>query len=64
MDEGIRTAVYPYSKLRSILRPEDCRLAVLDESAVFEREFGNALVVPFYGMNGDELLEGRIAVTE
>jgi hypothetical protein len=49
-EEGHRTAAYPYNKLGLILRPEDCRNAVLEESAPFESEFGHELVAPFYDL--------------
>jgi hypothetical protein len=48
MDEGFRTAAYPYGKFCPIRRPEDCRPAAIEESSTFEREFGNELVAPFY----------------
>ncbi len=47
-DEGFRTAVFPYNKLRSIRGRGDCRLAALEESSTFEAEFGLGLVRPFY----------------
>jgi hypothetical protein len=49
-DEGPRTAQYPYTKLRNIQEPVDCRTAILDETDCFEREFGKALVQPFYDL--------------
>ncbi len=48
LDEGMHTAVYPYFKLRNILKAEDARTAVLEETEPLEREFGRPLVEPFY----------------
>lgn len=47
-DEGSRTAVYPYFKLKNILTPEDCRPAALEETEALEREFGRAIADPIY----------------
>ena len=48
IDEGCRTAVYPYSKLRNISNRDDVRGAVLEETESLEDEFGRALIEPFY----------------
>ena len=47
-DEGPHTAVYPYFKLKNILKPGDCRPAVLEETEPLEREFGRPVVEPLY----------------
>jgi hypothetical protein len=48
IDEGPRTAVYPYAQLREMMAPEECRNAVLDETSTLESEFGLDLVQPLY----------------
>lgn len=50
LNEGSRTASYPYNKLCTIRRPEDCRSAALEESEPFEREFGEELARAFYNL--------------
>ena len=43
-----KTAAYPYDGLKDILAPEDCRRAVLDETAVVETECGRVMIEPLY----------------
>jgi hypothetical protein len=50
LDEGLRTAVYPYVQLKEILKPADCRHAILDESQALEAEFGLVAVQPLYNL--------------
>ena len=40
LDEGSKRALYPYPLLNNILRRDDCREAVLDETGALEHEFG------------------------
>jgi hypothetical protein len=47
-DEGAHTAVYPYAQLKEILRLDDVRDAVLDETCFLEELAGRAVVDPFY----------------
>lgn len=42
--------MYPYTQLREIQRPEDCRRAVIDETQALEDEFGQATVQPLYDL--------------
>ena len=48
VEEGPRTAVYPYSKLRPIREPSDVRSAIIDETQPLESEFGVSVVEPLY----------------
>ena len=58
-DEGASRPLYPYSLLKNILSPSDCREAVLNETAPFEEEFGQAFVQSF-----DDLLWRINTVTD
>lgn len=48
LDEGNRTAMYPYARLKPIRRRERVREAVLDETEPLDTEFGSDLIGPFY----------------
>ena len=68
IDEGTHTAVYPYFKLRNILKPEDARTAVIEETQTLEQEFGTSLVAPFYRLvwalnTGKEICTSHTAVS-
>lgn len=46
--EGQRPALYPYAQLRNILKPGDVEVAVGDECAGLQKEFGLTLIQPVY----------------
>jgi hypothetical protein len=48
LEEGERTAIYPYAQMREIQFREDCRRAVISETQPLETEFGESMLSPFY----------------
>ncbi|OFW10366.1 MAG: hypothetical protein A3G20_10070 [Acidobacteria bacterium RIFCSPLOWO2_12_FULL_59_11] len=48
IDEGRKTALYPYPKLGNIPNLAGAGEAVLEETERLEKEFGRSLIEPFY----------------
>lgn len=60
-DLGDRAPVYPYNKLHNILKPEDVRPALLEDTGLLERECGIENVAPFYNLMW--VLNGSAGIT-
>lgn len=50
LDEGRKTALYPYAQLNEIRTLQEARSAVLDETGTLEEEFGKGVVDGLYAL--------------